>query len=161
MTQACSCLLKMTATASAHNIDLRQQAAAFLKAERELDEQFGIPSHVTLTEGVKYIRETTGFDLGPKLLTSPLMDDIPKVDVFLEVADICKRRGLPVNALNPIIAKHGWQTKLGQGHWDASDRAQQMGFCKRHTWSRGGKSGVNWKWRLSFAEDLLKSEGIL
>lgn len=136
--------------------NLSHQAAAYIEAECKLDALFEIPKHITLSECVKSIRVQTGLDLSQKLLTSGAMDNIAADDMFLEVADLCKRYNLPLKSLNPLLVKHGWQTKLSTGQWEASERAQQMGLCKRHQWSAEKKSGYNWKWRVSFIETLLK-----
>jgi hypothetical protein len=138
-------------------LDAHQFAADYIETEKRLDALFGIPVHLTLTEAAKALKASIGLDLEQKLLVSPLMDDIPYTDIFLEVRELQARFSLKNGTLNPILAKHGWQTRVGET-WEATEKAQQQGHCKRHVWVNGTKSGINWKWRVAFVEGIVKAE---
>ena len=113
---------------------------------------FGAPRHLLQIEAVKNVERLTGKDFSNLLALSPYMDNIPVDEVMLEPSDIAKHYGLKGSThdgaiINQVLAGAGLQFKNSAGEWQPAVGVEPL--AQRHCWSKNGKSGYNYKWRLS------------
>ncbi len=113
---------------------------------------FGAPRHLLQIEAVKNVERLTGKDFSNLLALSPYMDNIPVDEVMLEPSDIAKHYGLKGTThdgaiINQVLAGAGLQFKNSAGAWQPTVDGEPL--AQRHGWSKNGKSGYNYKWRLS------------
>lgn len=115
---------------------------------------FEVPAHYAQIEVVKEARRVTGVDYSQLLLSAPAQDNVPDDDVMLEPSQLAPVLGMANGAeVNTLLATIGLQYK-SNAQWWPSDKGQSM--CQRHSWSKGSKSGYNYKWSLAKIKAMLK-----
>ncbi len=139
---------KMLPTTKAKNI---------IKDGLEVAALFNVPRHLAEVEAVKQARTITGVDYTPLLLASPAQSQIAEEEKSLEPADIGKALGLKGTpqkigrAINGFLCEAGLQIKTSAG-WVPTDEGAHL--ASRHQWSKGDKTGYNYKWNLAKVRDL-------
>ena len=143
----------MTSTVNAVSIPTPGSESARIAHETiEMGILFGAPRHLLQIEAVKNVERLTGKDFSNLLALSPYMDNIPVDEVMLEPSDIAKHYGLKGSThdsaiINQVLAGAGLQFKNSAGAWQPAVGVEPL--AQRHCWSKNGKSGYNYKWRLS------------
>jgi Rha family phage regulatory protein len=127
-------------------------ATNIMESYVRLSRLFKTPEHLTLSEGVKQVRNSLGIDLTPLLQGGSTQDRILEDDVFLEVRELGRIHGIPAQEVNKILEHKGFQTK-GTDMWIATDLAAGQYFV--HQWTVKNKSGYNLKWRRSFIASII------
>lgn len=122
----------------------REQAAVELLASRlKARELLGVPEHLSQQESCKDVYRALNVDYRPMLKYAPAQDNIQPKEECLEVTEIGHRFETSGRKINSILEAIGWQVKTAKG-WEPTEEGQA--FAIRHTWSKGSKSGYNWKW---------------
>ena len=124
-----------------------QAAAAALDGTLRAASILGVPLHLAQIESVKAVRLAHRVDFSPLLTHAPAQSNVPELEIMLEPTELAERLGVPsARAMNAILRDAGLQAKAN-GEWRPTERGKSM--CSRHAWSRGDKSGYNFKWRLA------------
>jgi len=132
------------------------EALYILEGFKQLALVYDIPKHIYLTEATKQIERELGLDLNPMLLASPVMDEIPEEDVYLEPTELAKELGFETGAdLNNFLNQNGLQEKVGK-QWNPTFEA--AGMCYKHAWKTEFKTGYNLKWNVEKVRELLEKE---
>ena len=122
-------------------------ATVVVKRELELHDLFGTPKHVAQIESVKRTESLTGVDLSRFLLNAPAQQGIVDEDVMLEPKELAVRLGFKsAIAFNNKLIEMGLQSRIN-GELVATD--ESIGMFSKHAWKNRGKSGYNYKWKLS------------
>ena len=139
-----------------------RQAKEILVSMMEASKVFGTPEHIAQVETVKIVRKETGVDYQPLLQHAPAQDNIDDLNVMLEPTDIAERLGITFrrgspdgSAVNRLLDKHGYQDKIDD-NWEPTEKGAP--YAARHQWTKGSKSGYNYKWRLDLVKELLEHE---
>jgi hypothetical protein len=128
-------------------------ATVVVKRELELHGLFGTPLHVAQIESVKTTESITGVDLSRFLLNAPAQQGIVDEDVMLEPKELAQKLGFKsAIALNKKLTEMGLQSRIN-GELVATDEA--IGMFTKHSWKNHGKSGYNYKWKLSSIKQVL------
>lgn len=129
-----------------------------LKVDLEAGALLGVPLHIAQTEAVKDALRLTGHDFTPLLLSAPAQSQIREEEEMLEPTDLAVKLGLGSRgaAVNSLLQRAGWQYRNDDGIWTATGVGQE--YCSRHHWSKGGKSGYNYKWNVAGVRRLLEAE---
>ena len=122
---------------------------AALSEQLGIGQLFGVPVHLAQVEACKNVKAATGVDLSPWLALAPAQDNLGANDVFLEPADIGARFGIKPAEVNDRLAAAGLQVKVC-GTYKPTPKSG--GNAQLHQWTKGSKSGVNLKWRVSFVK---------
>lgn len=138
-----------------------ERGARIIKADLEVAALFGTPVHIAQTEAVKDALRLTGHDFTPLLLAAPAQSNFREEEEMLEPTDLAVKLGLGSRgaAVNSLLERAGWQVKSDDGVWIATSVGQPN--CSRHHWSKGGKSGYNYKWNVQAVNRLLEIEKAL
>ena len=107
--------------------------------------KYGAPQHIAATEEAKHVLKIGGPDLRDKIGLLPCSDNIQSDQKYLEPTELGKEFDISSIAMNKLLAQLGLQTKATIG-WKTTDRGSKI--STDHAWSRGGKSGYNYKWNL-------------
>ncbi len=83
----------------------------------------------------------------------PYSQDIKEKEVMLEPTELGKVFEISAQAMNKKIAALGLQTKE-TGSWEPTNKG--ISICTRHSWTKEGKSGYNYKWNKSKIEELIQ-----
>jgi hypothetical protein len=122
-------------------------ATVVVKRELELHGLFGTPLHLAQIESVKKTESLTGVDLSRFLLNAPAQQGIVDEEVMLEPKELAERLGFKsAIAFNKKLIEMGLQSRIN-GELIATDEA--IGMFTKHAWKNRGKSGYNYKWKLS------------
>jgi phage regulator Rha-like protein len=141
-----------------------QERAALdiVKSRLEVAELFQVPLHMAQVEAAKAALMHTGVDYAPLLSHAPAQNNIPPENVMLEPADLAARfnitwgTGTPNGAaVNELLRRHGYQEKVC-GAWKPTE--QGVPYSSQHQWTKGPKSGFNYKWSVPLVEYLLDLE---
>jgi hypothetical protein len=128
-------------------------ATVVVKRELELHGLFGTPLHVAQIESVKTTESITGVDLSRFLLNAPAQQGIVDEDVMLEPKELAQRLGFKsAISFNKKLTEMGLQSRIN-GELVATDEA--IGMFSKHAWKNRGKSGYNYKWKLSSVKQAL------
>ena len=127
-------------------------AALDLRAELDVAAMLGCPLHLAQIEAVKVIRKYHNIDFSHHLLNASAQIGIKHEDVMLEPTEIGKVLGITANNVNKGLEAAGLQIKVG-GVWVATEKGAEISI--RHAWSKGAKSGYNYKWRLDAIREYL------
>ena len=129
-----------------------------LKVDLEAASLLGVPLHIAQTEAVKDALRLTGHDFTPLLLAAPAQSQIREEEEMLEPTDLAERLGLGSRgaAVNSLLERAGFQYRGQDGRWHATSVG--LPHCSRHHWSKGGKSGYNYKWNVAEVRALLDAE---
>jgi hypothetical protein len=128
-------------------------ATVVVKRELELHGLFGTPLHVAQIESVKTTESITGVDLSRFLINAPAQQGIVDEDVMLEPKELAQRLGFKsAIAFNKKLTELGLQSRIN-GELVATDEA--IGMFSKHAWKNRGKSGYNYKWKLSSVKQAL------
>ena len=123
-----------------------------LDTQLSIGKLFEVPVHLAQVEAVKVVRLQLGTDLSPWLRLAPAQDNLRTEDVFLEPTDIGRMFGVTGKYVNAGLLNLGLQVKQGTGY-EPTDLG--TGHAHKHQWTKGAKSGVNLKWRVSFVKTQL------
>ena len=145
-----------------HLVDSYQKAEKILVSLMNIAKVFETPTHIAQVETVKIVKKETGVDCQPYLQQAPAQDNIDDLNVMLEPTDIAERLGITYrrgspdgSAVNKLLHKHGYQHKIDD-NWEPTDKGAP--YAARHQWTKGSKSGYNYKWRLDLVKELLEYE---
>lgn len=135
-----------------------ERGVRIVRADLEVAALFGTPVHIAQTEAVKDALRLTGHDFTPLLLAAPAQSQIREQEEMLEPTDLAERLGLGSRgaAVNSLLERAGFQYKDSAGRWNATSVG--LPYCSRHHWSKGGKSGYNYKWNVAEVRMLLDAE---
>lgn len=111
------------------------------------------PEHIIPVEMTKRVYKVGGPDLREVVGSLPCSQDIKEKEVMLEPTELGKVFEISAQAMNKKIAALGLQTKE-TGSWEPTDKG--AGICTRHSWTKEGKSGYNYKWNKSKIEELIQ-----
>jgi hypothetical protein len=138
-----------------------ERGARIVRADLEVAALFGTPLHIAQTEAVKDALRLTGHDFTPLLLAAPAQSQIREEEQMLEPTDLAVKLGIGARgaAVNSLLERSGWQYRNSDGVWTATSIGQA--HCFRHHWSKGGKSGYNYKWNVTEVRRLLEREQAL
>jgi hypothetical protein len=128
-------------------------AKIILKETLEIYGLLGVPKHLAQIECVKEVQRVTGLDFSHALQLTPAQDDIKDEEVMLEPQELAPILGFTsAVAVNKALAEAGLQVKDGKS-WKPSPYGSQ--YCVRHAWTKGTKSGYNWKWHVEKVRGLI------
>lgn len=135
-----------------------ERGARIIKADLEVAALFGTPIHIAQTEAVKDALRLTGHDFSPLLLAAPAQSQIRPEEEMLEPTELAERLGFGARgaAVNSLLERAGWQYKSADGRWIPT--AIGKPYCSVHHWSKGGKSGYNYKWNVQAVRGVLGQE---
>ena len=131
---------------------LEHKAEAVVLTSLNIARALQIPEHIGQIEAIKDAKRTTGLDYSHYLALSPAQDNIKLEDEMLEPTALGARFGLAGQKVNKLLAAAGLQVKEGDS-WTATPAAANL--CSRHAWTKGPKSGYNYKWRVSAVSQYL------
>ena len=147
---------------SSSRLSVEQEAAGILETRLKVAQLLQVPTHLAQSESVKTVRQLTGVDYQPLLQHSSAQDNIDDLSVMLEPTDIAERLGITYrrgspdgSAVNKLLDKHGYQDKIDD-NWEPTEKGAP--YAARHQWTKGSKSGYNYKWRLDLVKELLEYE---
>ena len=133
---------------------LVEEAETIAGVWMRMGKKFGTPAHIANFEAAKAARAKTSIDFEPLLLASFHQDNIKPDGRMLEPADLARERGIEGaettrgKVINSFLEYIGWQFRPGKKRpWEATKEGDK--HCTPHSWSRGGKSGYNLKWKVS------------
>lgn len=137
---------------------LQEKAARQLRAELEIASLLSIPLHIAQLEAVKAVHRETGIDYRQLLAHSPAQSNVLPAETMLEPADLAKRLNIKDGAtVNTWLAQHGLQTRQGKS-WEPTELGKR--YSVGHQWVTQYKSGINYKWSLTYVKSLLPSDWI-
>jgi phage regulator Rha-like protein len=127
-----------------------------LECELKAASLFGCPLHLAQIESVKQVHKITGIDFSHHLLTAPAQQNILPEQEMLEPKDLEIRLGLGTTGktVNNFLENIGLQTKANK-NWEPTEKGKS--YAQRHSWTKGTKSGYNYKWNYSVVKALYEA----
>lgn len=127
-----------------------RKVAAWLEAGK----LFGTPPHIVQQEAAKKVLAETGVDFRPLLLAAPAQNTLADDERMLEPTDLAPVLGMKSGyAVNMFLQGNGWQHKPN-GHWEPTAKGQP--YAALHAWSKQGKEGYNYRWRVTAVQHLMQ-----
>ena len=118
--------------------------------------RYNTPRHMIASEEFKHIVKIGGPDLTHMVGQLPCSQNIQIEEEMLEATELAKRFGIAsAQRMNKIIQSAGLQIR-GDGEWVPTEKGKPL--CSRHAWQKQGKSGYNWKWKVSAIASILDEE---
>ena len=118
--------------------------------------RYKAPEHFVAIEEAKYIYKIGGPDLRNVVSQLPCSQNIKEDEIMLEPTELAYKLGISSGMkMNQILSELGLQAKTDKG-WVCTDKAKTI--CARHSWSKGNKSGYNYKWKLSAIKEMINEK---
>ena len=133
----------------------QQHAQLLIQSDLAIGDMLGVPKHYSLIESVKTVKRELGLDYQPLLSHSKFMQSVSPDDVLLEPTELGKLVGLSGKAMNRELMLLGLQ-KYRNGNWEPTELGESLAVS--HSWSKGAKSGYNYKWKRDFILNMLEEK---
>ena len=116
---------------------------------------FGVPLHLAQVEAVKAVKLTHNVDFSSLLQHAPAQSNLSAQDVYLEPTPLGVKLSLGSGiATNLVLAELGLQVKTAGG-WQLTPLAEGKAILGQ--WTKLGKSGTNYRWKVEAIKSLLAS----
>ena len=112
---------------------------------------FKVPEHLAQIEATKEVLKLHGVDFSPYLKLAPAQQNILREEEALEPTDLGKTIGYTGKDFNLLLETNGMQVKTAEG-WMPTKEGKP--YASPHSWSKGAKSGYNFKWRRAVLKKL-------
>lgn len=133
----------------------QHHAQLMIQSDLAIGDLLGVPKHYAVIESVKTVKRELGLDYQPLLAHSKFMQSVSSDDVLLEPTELGKLVGLSGKAMNRELMLLGLQ-KYRNGNWEPTDLGKPLAVS--HSWSKGDKSGYNYKWKKDFILNMLEEK---
>jgi len=115
-------------------------------------QKYNAPAHMIAIAEAKHIHQIGGPDFRETINQLPCSQNIQDDEVYLEPTELGKLFKLSAIKMNKLLEKIGFQVKENK-IWKPTQKG--IPFCTKHSWSKGNKSGYNYKWNVSKITELI------
>ena len=113
---------------------------------------FKTPEHLVATEVTKRVYELDGPDIRHIVGDLPCAQKVLEEEIYLEPTELGKHFGLSAVKMNNRLGSLGLQEKKDK-QWARTSIGKTMSV--KHAWSKGSKSGYNYKWSLAKVSEIM------